>query len=138
MEQYIGIPLGDPSRVTLMCFLFPRDASAAVSKLAQHLLAHLGYFKNQKGLIHLAAKSGKKQEKEEKRKHDSGKLSDGDKIDLIIIIWQTNVFVVNSSLFSFNYLLYEILVQLLIGLLENRLARVALSSSMYYITISRY
>ncbi len=32
----------------------------------------------------------------------------------------------------------EILVQLLIGLLENRLARVALSSSMYYIAISRY
>ncbi len=37
----------------------------------------------------------------------------------MIIIRQTNVFVVNSSLFSFNYLLYEILVQLLIGLLEN-------------------
>ncbi len=45
------------------------------------------------------------------------------------------MFVVNSSLFSFNYLLYELLVQLLIGLLENRLARVALSSSMYYIAI---
>ncbi len=45
---------------------------------------------------------------------------------------------VNSSLFSFNYLLYEILVQVLTGLLENRLARVALSSSMYYIAISRY
>ncbi len=56
----------------------------------------------------------------------------------MIIIRQTNVFVVNSSLFSFNYLLYEILVQLLIGLLENRLAGVALSSSMYYIAISRY
>ncbi len=28
-------------------------------------------------------------------------------------------FVVNSSLFLFNYLLYEILVQSLIGLLEN-------------------
>ncbi len=67
-----------------------------------------------------------------------GKLSDGDNIDLMIIIWQTNVFVVNSSLFLFNYLLYEILVQLLIGLLENRLARVALSSSMYYIAFSRY
>ncbi len=26
------------------------------------------------------------QEKEEKRKHDSGKLSDGDQIDLMIII----------------------------------------------------
>ncbi len=75
----------------------------------------------------------KKQEKEEKRKHDSGKLSDGDQIDLM-----TNVFVVNSSLFSFNYLLYEILVQLLLGLLENRLARVALSSSMYCIAFSRY
>ncbi len=49
--------------------------------------------------IHLAAKSEKKQEKEEKRKHDSGKLSDGDKIDLIII-WQTNVFVINSNVFS--------------------------------------
>ncbi len=45
----------------------------------------------------MAAKSGKK---EEKRKHDSGKLSDGDKVDLMIIIWQTNVFVVNSSVFS--------------------------------------
>ncbi len=34
-----------------MCFLFPRDASTAVSKLAQHLLAHLlGYFKNEKDL----------------------------------------------------------------------------------------
>ncbi len=83
-------------------------------------------------------KCEKKQEKEEKRKYDSGKLSDGDQIDLMIIIWQTNVFVVNSSLFLFNYLLYEILVQLLIVLLENRLARVALSSSMYYIAISRY
>ncbi len=39
-----------------------------------------------KGLIHLAAKSGKKQEKEDKWKHDSGKLSNGDKIDLMIII----------------------------------------------------
>ncbi len=86
----------------------------------------------------MAVKGGKKQEKEEKRKHDSGKLSDGDKTDLMIIIWQTNVFVVNSSLFSFNYLLYEILVQLIIELLENRLARVALSSSMYYIAFSRY
>ncbi len=46
------------------------------------------------------SQSGKKQEKEEKRKHDSGKLSDGDKIDLMIIIWQTNVFVVNFSIFS--------------------------------------
>ncbi len=51
----------------------------------------------------MAVKSGKKQEKEEKRKHDSGKLSDGDKIDLMRIIRQTNVFVVNSSLFSFYY-----------------------------------
>ncbi len=41
-----------------------------------------------------------KQEEEKNRKHDSGKLSDGDNIDLMIIIWQTNVFVVNSSLFS--------------------------------------
>ncbi len=49
-------------------------------------------------------KAEKKQEKEENRKHDSGKLSDGDKIDLMIIIWQTNVFVVNSNLFSFNLL----------------------------------
>ncbi len=48
------------------------------------------------------------------------------------------MFVVNSILFSFNYLLNEILVQLLIGLLENRLARVALSSRMYYIAFSRY
>ncbi len=36
-----------------------------------------------KRTYHLAAKSGKK---EEKRKHDSGKLSDGDTIDLMIII----------------------------------------------------
>ncbi len=101
MEQYIGTPpRGPPLALRWMCFLFPRDASAAVSK--QHLLAHLlGYFKHE-NYINLAAKSGKK---EEKRKHDSGKLSDGDKIDLMIIIRQTNVFVVNSRLFSFNYLL---------------------------------
>ncbi len=124
-----------------MCFIFPRDASAGVSKLAQHLLAHLlGYFKNEKDLSIWQPKAEKKQEKEGKRKHDNGKLSDGDQIDLMIInvIRQTNVFVVNSSLFSFNYLLYEILVQLLLGILENRLARVALSSSMYCIAISRY
>ncbi len=90
MEQYIGIPpRGLPLALHWMCFLFPCDASAAVSKLAQHLLAHLLDYlkkKKKKGLIHLAAKSGTKQEKEEKRKHDSGKLSDGDKIDLMIII----------------------------------------------------
>ncbi len=39
----------------------------------------LGYFKNQKDLSIW-------QPKAEKRKHDSGKLSDGDKIDLLIII----------------------------------------------------
>jgi len=101
MEQYIGIPpRGLPLALRWMCFLFPRDASAAVSKLVQHLLMHLLGYLTWKGLIHLAAKSGKIQEKEEKRKHDSGKLSDGDQIDLMIIIWQTNVFVVNSSLFS--------------------------------------
>ncbi len=137
MEQYIGIPpRGLPLAIRWMCFLFPCDASATVFKLAQHLLVHLlGYFKNEKDLSIWQPKAEKSKKK---RKHDSGKLSDGDKIDLMIIIWQTNVFVVNSSLFSFNYLLYEILVQLLIGLLENRLARVALSSSMYYIAISRY
>ncbi len=137
MEQYIGIsPREIPLALRWMCFLFPRDASAAVFKLAQHLLAHLlGYFKHEKDLSTWQPKAEKKQEKEEKRKHDSG---NGDRIDLMIIIRQTNVFVVNSSLFSFNYLLYEILVQLLIGLLENRLARVALSSNMYYIAISRY
>ncbi len=91
-----------------------------------------------KGTYHLAAKSGNKQEKEENRKHDSGKLSKGDKIELMIIIWQTNVFVVSSSLFSLIICYIKILVQLLLGLLENRLARVALSSSMYYIAISRY
>ncbi len=71
-----------------MCFLFPRDASAAVSKLAQHLLAHLlGCFKNEKDfLLASGNQKRKKQEKEEKRKHDSGKLSDGDQIDLMIII----------------------------------------------------
>ncbi len=67
-----------------MCFLFPRDASTAVSKLAQHLLAYLlGYFKNEKDLSIWQPKAEKKQEK---RKHDSGKLSDGDNIDLMIII----------------------------------------------------
>ncbi len=51
MEQYIGIPpRGLPLALHWMCFLFPRDASAAVFKLAQHLLAHLGYFKNEKDL----------------------------------------------------------------------------------------
>ncbi len=64
MEQYIGIPLG------------------GISKLA-HLL---GYFKNEKYLSIWQPKAEKKQEKEEKRKHDSGKLSVGDKIDLMIII----------------------------------------------------
>ncbi len=73
-----------------MCFLFLRDASAAVFKLAQHLLAHLlGYFKNEKDASIWQPKAGKRQEKEEKRKHDSGKLSDGDQIDLMIIIWQS-------------------------------------------------
>ncbi len=51
------------------------------------LLAHLlGYFKNEKDLSIWQPKAEKKQEKEEKRKHDRGKLSDGDKIDLMIII----------------------------------------------------
>ncbi len=128
-------PRGIPLALLWMCFLFPRDASAAVFKLAQHLLALLlGYFKNEKNLSFWQPKAEKS---EERRKHDSGKLSDGDNIDLMMIIWQTNVFVVNSSLFSFNYLLYEILVQLLIGLLENRLARVALSSSSMYVGCNR-
>ncbi len=50
MEQYIGIPpRGLPLALHWMCFLFPRDASAAVSKLAQHLLAHLlDYLKKKK------------------------------------------------------------------------------------------
>ncbi len=88
MEQYIAIPpRGIPLALRWMCFLFPRDASAAVSKLAQHLLVHLlGYFKNLKDLFIWQPKAEKKQEKEEKRKHDSSKLSDGDKIDLMIII----------------------------------------------------
>jgi len=45
----------------------------------------LGYFKNEKDLS-ISQPSGKKQELEEKRKHDSSKLSDGDMIDLMIII----------------------------------------------------
>ncbi len=47
MEQYIGIPpMGPPLVLRWTCFLFPRDASAAVFKLAQHLLVHLlCYFK---------------------------------------------------------------------------------------------
>ncbi len=40
-----------------------------------------------KGTYPSGSQKRKKQEKEEKRKHDSGKLSDGDKIDLMIIIW---------------------------------------------------
>ncbi len=98
MEQYISIPPRGPHLALHWC-LFPRDA---VFKLTQHLLAHLlGYFKNEKDSSIWQPKPEKKQEKEEKRKHDSGKLSDGDKIDLMIIIWQTNLFVVNSSVFSF-------------------------------------
>ncbi len=52
MEQYIGIPpRGPPLALRWMCFLFPRDASAAVFKLPQHFLAHLlGYFKHEKDL----------------------------------------------------------------------------------------
>ncbi len=52
MEQYICIPpRGLPLALRWMCFLFPRDASAAVFKLAQHLLTLLlGYFKNEKDL----------------------------------------------------------------------------------------
>ncbi len=84
MKQYISIlPRGLPLTLCWKCFLFPRDASTAVSKLAQHLL---GYFKNEKYLSIWQPKAEKKQEKEEKSKHDSGKLSDGDKIDLMIII----------------------------------------------------
>ncbi len=71
-----------------MCLIFPRDVSAAGFKLAQHILMHLlGYFKNLKDLSIQQPKAEKKQEEEEKRKHDSGKLSDGDKIDLMIIIY---------------------------------------------------
>ncbi len=66
-----------------MYFIFPRDASVTVFKLAQRLFAHLGYFKKEKDLSIWQPKAEKKQEK---RKHDSGKLSDGDKIDLMIII----------------------------------------------------
>ncbi len=70
-----------------MCFVFPRAASAAVFHLAQHLLTHLlGYFTNERDLSIWQLKAEKKQEEEEKRKHDSGKLSDGDKIDSMIII----------------------------------------------------
>ncbi len=52
MEQYIDIPpRGLPLALRWTCFLFPRDASAAGFKLAQHLLAHsLGYFKNENDL----------------------------------------------------------------------------------------
>ncbi len=47
MKQNISIPpRGPPLALRWMCFLFPRDASAAVFKRAQHLLAHLlGYLK---------------------------------------------------------------------------------------------
>ncbi|XP_058632676.1 zinc finger protein ubi-d4-like [Onychostoma macrolepis] len=73
MEQYICIPpRGLPLALRWMCLLFPRDASAAVFKLAQHLLMHLlGYFKNEKDLSIWQPKAEKKQEEEEKRKHDS-------------------------------------------------------------------
>ncbi len=86
MEQYICIPpWGLPLASHWMCLIFPRDASAAVLKLAQHLLMHLlGYFKNEKDLSIWQPKAKKKQEDEEKRKHDSGKIRD--KIDLMIII----------------------------------------------------
>ncbi len=52
MKQNISIPpRGPPLALRWMCFLFPRDASAAVFKRAQHLLAHLlGYLKNEKDL----------------------------------------------------------------------------------------
>ncbi len=51
MEQYIGIPpRGLPLALRWMCLIFPRDESAAVFKLAQHLLVHLGCFKNEKDL----------------------------------------------------------------------------------------
>ncbi len=85
MEQYIGIPpRGLPLAIRWMCFLFPCDASAAVFKLAQHLLVHLlDYLKNEKDLSIWQPKAEKSKKK---RKHDSGKLSDGDKIDLMIII----------------------------------------------------
>ncbi len=69
-----------------MCFLFPRDASAAVSKRAQHLLAHLlGCFKNEKDLSIWQPKA-EKSKKRRKEEHDRGKLSDGDQIDLMIIM----------------------------------------------------
>ncbi len=49
MEQYIGIPPRGIPLALRWCFLFPRDASATVFKLAQHLLAYLlGYFKNER------------------------------------------------------------------------------------------
>ncbi len=82
MEQYISIPpRGPPLASRWMCFLFPRDASAAVFKLAQHLLVHLlGYFKHEKCLSIWQPKA------EKMRKHDSSKLSDGDQIDVMIII----------------------------------------------------
>ncbi len=69
MEQYIDIaPRGIPLTLRWMCFLFPRDASTAVSKLAQHLLAHLlGYFKNEKDLSIWQPKAEKKNKKRRKR-----------------------------------------------------------------------
>ncbi len=62
MEQYICIPpRGPPLALRWMCLLFPRDVSAAIFKLAQHLLMHLlGYFKNEKDLSIWQPKAGKK------------------------------------------------------------------------------
>ncbi len=70
MEQYISIPpRGLPLALRWMCFLFPRDASAAVSKLAQHLLARLlGYFKNEKDLSIWQPKAGDKKSKKRRKR----------------------------------------------------------------------
>ncbi len=82
MEQYIGIPpRGPPLASRWMCFVFPRFSNwhRTYSRIYWAVL-------KMKRTYPSGSQKRKKQEKEEKRKHDSGKLSEGDKIDLIIII----------------------------------------------------
>ncbi len=83
MEQYISIPLGVPLSRHAGCVFF-----FLVMRRRPFSNWHSTYSCIYSAIlkIHLAAKSEKKQEKEEKRKHDSGKLSDGDQIDVMIII----------------------------------------------------
>ncbi len=75
-------PLGFPLSRHAGCVFFflvmsPPFSNSTYSRIYSAIL------NMKRTIIHLAAKHGKK---EEKRKHDSGKLSDGDQIDLMIII----------------------------------------------------